>query len=276
MLNFTIDVETCIGCGQCSAVCPAMIINMESNLPEIPTDLEQFCIACMHCVAVCSEGSAAIHGYGPDEGQEITDDGMPTPQQMEFLIKSRRSTRSYQDKNVDTVIIDKLVEVASHAPTGHNDRSLLFTVVDDKGVIYDLREMAFAGLEKLIGEESLPEGMEMFADIMEAWKQEKKDILFRGAPHLLIVSAHKESAAPMHDCIIALTTFDLYAQSHGLGTIWNGLATLTIADLVPELKNRLGIPEDHRLGYAMGFGLPAIRFERTIERGVPAINKVRL
>jgi 23S rRNA A2030 N6-methylase RlmJ len=47
-----------------------------------------------------------------------------------------------------------------------------------------------AGLEKLVKEEKLPEGMEMFIDIMEAWKKSGTDILFRGAP-LLIVSALK-------------------------------------------------------------------------------------
>ena len=182
--------------------------------------------------------------------------------------------RNYRDENIDSSVIEKLLEVAGHAPSGHNDRELLYTLVDDKGVVYDLRDEAFAGLEKLIKEDKLPEGMEMFVDIMKAWKTSGTDILFRGAPHLLIVSALKESASPLHDSIIALTTFELYAQSLGVGTIWNGLATLTLSELVPSLKKRLGIPEDHQIGYAMGFGYPAIQYERTVNRGKPRVNRV--
>ncbi|MCP4339055.1 MAG: 4Fe-4S dicluster domain-containing protein [Desulfobulbaceae bacterium] len=274
MLDFTIDVETCIGCGQCSTDCPAMIIGMETGVPAIAQDLEQFCIRCMHCVAICSEGSVSILGYGPDEGIPLPSEKMPKPEQLEMLIKGRRSMRNYREENVDPSVIEKLLEVAGHAPSGHNDRELLYTLVDDKGIVYDIREEAFAGLENLIKEEKLPEGMEMFVDIMEAWKSSGTDILFRGAPHLLIVSALEESASPLHDSIIALTTFEMYSQSMGVGTIWNGLATLTIAELVPSLKKRLGIPEDHRIGYVMGFGYPAIQYERTVNRGKPRVNRV--
>jgi len=276
MLNFKIDVETCTGCGQCENDCPAMIINLDNGLPEIAEEIEQYCIRCMHCVAVCPEGAVSIHRYSPEQGDKLDPKKLPEPKALELLIKGRRSIREYQDVNLDSVLIEKLFEVASHAPSGHNDRGLLFTVIDDKGGVYDLREEAFAAIEKLIENGTLPEDAEMFRDIIEMWKVSGKDILFRGAPHLLVVSALEESSTPLHDAIIALATFELYARNWGIGTIWNGLATLTIAELVPELRERMGIPEDHRIGYVMGFGLPAVHYERTIERGTPRINRVRL
>jgi nitroreductase/NAD-dependent dihydropyrimidine dehydrogenase PreA subunit len=275
MLDFELDVETCIGCGQCASDCPAMIISMDTGLPIIAEELEQYCIRCMHCVAICSESSVSILGYSPEQGEQLRAEKLPEPNTLELLIKGRRSIRNYQDENIDPSLIEKLIEVASHAPSGHNDRELLFTVIDDKGVVYDLREEAFTGVEKLIENGTLPEGMEMFNDIMDAWKSSGRDILFRGAPHLLIVSALDESASPLHDSIIALTTFELYARSCGIGTLWNGLMTLTISELVPALKERLGIPGDHTIGYVMGFGLPAVQYERTIERGTPKINRVK-
>jgi hypothetical protein len=119
-----------------------------------------------------------------------------------------------------------------------------------------------------------PDHWRRIADIIEAWKSSGKDILFRGAPHLLITSSSNENAAPLHDCIIALTTFETYAQSCSVGTLWNGLAMLTLSELLPELKTRLGIPENHQIGYVMGFGYPALKYQRTIERGGPQINRV--
>lgn len=273
---FRVDLDACISCGQCAAVCPAMIIAMEQNIPAVSADLEQFCIECLHCSAVCSEDAVEILGYGKHKGICEPWKQMARPEEVETLIKSRRSVRNYVDKNLDPGLIDKLISVAAHAPSGHNDRKLIFTVVDDKGVLFDLREEVMAGLEKLIGAGKLPEGMEMFADIVATWKETGKDIIFRHAPHLLIVSASEESAAPKEDAMIALATFELYARSNGVGTIWNGLATLTFSELLPSLLPRLGIPEDHEIGYIMGFGFPSIRFERTIERDKPQIRRVVL
>ena len=273
MLGFTIDLETCIGCGQCASECPASIISMENGTPEIAGDLEKFCIGCLHCLAVCSESSVQILGFDPHSQKELTNH-RPDPAQLEMMIKGRRSVRNYQAENLPTELIDKLVEVASHAPSGHNSRQLRFTLVDKLEVMEELRLDTYAGLDGLAETKRLPEDMEMFHDILGAWKSGGKDILFRGAPHLLVVSASEESASPLHDCLIALTTFELYAQSHGVGTIWNGLATLTFTDLLPEMKQRLAIPEDHQIGYVMGFGYPAIRYKRVVDRGIPDIHRV--
>ena len=274
MLNFKVDVDLCISCGQCASDCPAMIISMENNLPMISPELESYCISCMHCVAICSEAALSILGYGPEAGREINRELLPAPESVEMLIRARRSVRNFQDENLDTSLVERMVDVAWQAPSGHNDRELLYTLIDDKGVLYDLREEAIAGLEQLIAEGKLPEGMEMFSDIIAAWKEGGNDIIFRGAPHLLIASADDDSASPLHDCLIGLTTFEIYAASCGIGTIWNGLATLTINDLVPSLKRRLNIPDTHQIGYVMGFGKPAIRYRRTVDRGQPKINRV--
>lgn len=274
MLEFKVDYETCIGCGQCASDCPAMIITMDDKVPSIAADLEKFCIGCKHCVAICSEGSVSILGVGPNDGME-TKETTVASDEMELLIKSRRSVRNYRAENVPVEIIEKLVNVSAHAPSGHNDRELLYTIVDTPQKVDELREEAIAGLELMIAEGRLPEGMEMFKDIINAWKEGGKDILFRGAPHLLVVSALEECAAPLHDSIIGLTTFELYAQTYGIGTIWNGLATLTITELVPSLMETLNIPADHRVGYVMGFGYPAVGYKRTIDRGTPEINWVR-
>jgi ferredoxin len=108
-----------------------MIIGMETGLPTIAQDLEQFCIRCMHCVAICSEGSVSNVGYGPNEGTPLPSEKMPKPEQLEMLIKGRRSMRNYRNENIDPSVIEKLLEVAGHAPSGHNDRETLYTLVDN-------------------------------------------------------------------------------------------------------------------------------------------------
>jgi hypothetical protein len=45
--------------------------------------------------------------------------------------------------------------------------------------------------------------------------------------------------------------------------------------LIPGLAARLGIPEDHSIGYAMIFGEPAVEYHRTVQRGPASVNVVR-
>lgn len=74
--------------------------------------------------------------------------------------------------------------------------------------------------------------------------------------------------------MIALTTFELYAQACGIGTLWNGIATWAIEEMLPEMRQRLGIPDDHAFGYAMLFGKPAVRYARTVQHHPPEIYRV--
>ena len=121
---------------------------------------------------------------------------------------------------------------------------------------------------------SFPPGMEFYANFIKMWEEEQVDFLFRGAPHFLIASAPKNVATPVEDCLIALSYFELFAQTLGVGTVWDGLAKWTINDLLPEFRHRLGIPDDHVIGYAMAFGRPAVQYARTTQHGPAQIHRV--
>lgn len=275
MIDFQVDQEMCGGCGMCAADCPMGIIAMEKGLPVIPNGGEERCIHCLHCFAICESGAITMRGYRAEDMVSL-DEGLPSPAQMEALIKSRRAIRNYLNENLEPALIERMLAVAGYAPSGKNDRKLLFTVVDDLKVLARLREEAMAALSILVESGRLPTGLEFFAEIVEAWQIGKIDILFRGAPHLLVVSSPHDAVSPLPDAVIALTTFEFFAQSLGVGTVWNGLSKLTIADLVPSLRSQMGIPDDHLIGYAMSFGWPAVRYARTAPRPAPLINRVRL
>jgi hypothetical protein len=136
-----------------------------------------------------------------------------------------------------------------------------------------LREEVMSGLIRLLRDNALPEGMSYYADFIMMWEKNRFDIMFRGAPHLLIASAPKSVATPLPDCLIALSYFELFAQANGVGTVWNGLARTAISDLLPGMRQRLGIPDDHLIGYAMAFGRPAVHYTRTTQHGV-SIHRV--
>jgi len=273
MLDFKVNQQTCTKCGRCVADCPAIIISMKEDGPFIAPENEPTCYRCQHCLTICPTGSISIFGLDPEKSLPMTG-ALPDANQMELLIKGRRAIRQYKPENLETEVLQRLLDVASHAPTGKNDRQLRFTVIDDREKLAKLREEVMKGLGRIVKEKSLPEGREFFVDIYQAWEEQGIDILFRGAPHLLIISAPSDIATPVQDCLIAMTTFELFAQTLGVGTVWDGLAKWAISDLMPEFRSRLEIPENHVIGYVMAFGKPAVRYARTAQRGSAKIHRI--
>jgi nitroreductase/NAD-dependent dihydropyrimidine dehydrogenase PreA subunit len=273
MIDFVVNRQSCTRCGLCVTDCPARIIAMSAeDLPVISPEKEAVCYRCQHCLAICPTGAASILGLDPRASQPLVGN-TPEPAQLEALIKGRRSVRFYREENLPTELLQHLLEVAWHAPTGINSRQVLFTVVDDRQKLATLREEVMSGLARLVRANALPERLAFFADFVRVWEEKGQDIIFRNAPHLVIATAPEQVASPQQDCLIALTYFELYAQACGVGTVWNGLAKWTINDLLPEYRDRLGIPADHVFGYAMAFGWPAHSYVRTVQHGPAHINR---
>ena len=271
MLQFQVNKPACIRCGECVFDCPSRIIGVEEGYPAIPAEKESACIRCEHCLTVCPTGAVSILGYQPAESR-LLEGNLPDPSQLETLIKGRRSVRRYQEENVDPELMQRLLEAAWHAPTGVNSRQVRFTVIDDREKLSRLRDEVMEGLVQLQKENRIPREMAYFSRFVRVWERQKVDLIFRNAPHLLIATAPKGVACPKEDCLIALSYFELLAQSSGLGTVWNGLVKWAF-DLLPEAREKLGIPEDHLFGYSMSFGMPAVRYFRTVQHAPAIIHR---
>ncbi len=272
MIQFHVDQERCIQCGECAADCPAGIIIMD-EYPKI-TD-EARCYRCQHCLAICPTGAVSVLGRDPENSTRLAGN-LPEADRLVNLIKGRRSVRRYVDKSLPPSLIDDLLEAAWHAPTGVNSQSVLFTVVRDKPAMDRLRNEVMMQLGKIKDDGKLPEGMvgQYLGAAIQGWREEGSDIIFRGAPHLLLASAPQNSPCPVQDTHIALTTFQLLAQVHGVGTVWDGMFMMALS-LLPDLAGRLNIPADHLIGYAMVFGEPAVEYQRTVQRGPAPVNVVQ-
>jgi nitroreductase len=215
----------------------------------------------------------SILGYTPEESLPLKG-GVPDPLQLETLIKGRRSVRRYKPENLDPALMQKLLEVAWHAPTGVNSRQVRFTVLDDRVKVARLRDEVMEGLIRLDRDGVLPASKAYYAKFVKVWEKHRVDLIFRDAPHLLIASAPKSVSTPKEDCMIALTSFELYAQACGVGTLWNGIASWAIDEMLPDVRRSLGIPDDHLFGYAMLFGKPAVRYARTVQHQPALIHRV--
>ncbi|MDD4870249.1 MAG: nitroreductase family protein [Kiritimatiellae bacterium] len=264
MLNFSVDDELCTRCGWCALDCPAQIIEQtDKNLPSIKPDKEVNCIQCQHCLAICPTAALSIHGKNPHDSMLLSAERIPRLEQMIRLIRGRRSIRHYKDENVDQDLIRRLLATLANAPSGCNCRKLTFRVIDDKVVMYRLREKVMAELKTASTSNRIPESFAFLTNAIPAYYEHGTDMIFRAAPHALIISAPSDIPCPNEDVILALAYFELLAQSAGLGTVWWGMLKMTLETL-PELKPLLGLPADH-VYYGMLFGVPDVHFTRTVQ-----------
>lgn len=273
MLDFKVDEEQCTQCGECVRDCIRGIIVMD-EYPHVPEASGDLCIGCQHCLAICKPGALSLLGLDPADSLPLKG-ALPDPAQMETLIMGRRSTRRYKQEGVDPELIHHLLEVTSHAPTAVNQRQTMLTVIDDPESMDRLRERAMDNALRMLRDNAFPPGLERIADYYRQC-EDGVDVIFRGAPHLLVASAPKDSLAPMADCHIAMSYFELLANSHGLGTVWNGIARATLDLVAPELGAWLGIPDDHLIACVMSFGKPAVRYHRTVQRPGGVIRRAVL
>ncbi|MBM9536660.1 nitroreductase family protein [Desulfobulbus alkaliphilus] len=269
-----IDHDLCIQCGACVDDCPFHIIALNPEYPELLPQRVHHCIHCQHCLAVCPTGALSIFGCDPNQSMPLPR-SLPEPRQMTALIKGRRSVRHYRPEPLETEVIETMLRTAVNAPTGKNIRGCLFTVIENQATMAQLRRETLEGLRQAVIEKRLSEGLSYFRHVVSAWDN-GRDIIFRDAPHLLIVSVPATNSTPDADIIITMSYFELLAASMGIGTLWNAMVKWAFSVIPDDMYARLGIPDDHIKGYAMLFGRPAVTYYRTVQRDSAAINRVRL
>lgn len=265
MHQFIVDQDACIQCGECVADCLLGCLEMGESAPHMTEDGAKKCIACQHCLAVCPTGAVSVAGRTPEQCEEFAG-RLPAPQSLLLLMKARRSVRRYKQEAVEPEILDMLMEGLASAPTGVNNRGLLFHLVRDPAVMERIRQdarMVIRGILEEYGQSAIPE---RYLRYMRGLVQ-GQDPVFRGAPHMLVVTVRKDAPCANADPFIAMSYFELLANSLGLGTVWCGVAVRTLFELAPALGKKLGVPDDQQLGYIMMFGKPDVTYHRTVERG---------
>ncbi len=275
MMNFKVDVEKCVKCKICVAECPVLIIDGKTEFPEIKEGKEQNCLKCQHCLAVCPEGAISIWGKNPENSIPFPS-VIPESNELENLMQLRRSVRRFKPDELSKELINHLASIALYAPTAKNENAVHFSIVDNKSVMAKLRELTYSFIQKNNENGTLPERFAYLANFANVWYEKQIDVIFRDAPHLIIASAPKDGTLPQIDSTIALSYFDLLANSNNIGTLWNGFAKNVFEDVAPELKETIGIPEHHEVVMVLLFGLSRVKFACSIQNDNSNIKSINL
>ncbi|MBQ3311633.1 nitroreductase family protein [bacterium] len=265
-LNLKVDKSKCIKCGKCIDICTNL--NIEFDTDKYPRSINNSCFGCQHCMAVCPTGAISVFDKNPDNCAEIkhsvnSDDFMN-------LVETRRSCRHYKQENVNNEIMYKLKNMLNWVPTGCNFKDLHFSIVENKDRMQEIREKLYKKLRFLLRFIPVNGRLKTYKNAILSGE----DMILRNAPHMIVVSTNKKAPCKNIDPIIALSYFELYAQTLGLGTLWCGLAYKTLP-LCKDVMRDLDIPKTHNISYVMLFGYPNVTFKRGIQPNYYNISELK-
>lgn len=266
----TVDQQTCDQDGLCAAVCPAGLIDFKKGtFPGAIPEADELCIRCGHCIAVCPHGSLNHRDMDVAECAPVREDLLLSAAQCEQFLKGRRSIRTYRKKLVTRETLEKLLDVARYAPSGHNSQGVKWLVVGQKEELHRLSSIVAEWMRFML--ETMPEfSLGMHLDrTLERWDQ-GVDVILRGAPTVVIAHGEKDNRMAPASCTIALTYLELAATGMGLGCCWAGYFNAA-ALAFPQMKDALALPDGHQSFGAMMVGYPKFLYKRVPQRQPPEI-----
>jgi len=254
------------------AECPAKIIQRQSEtaVPTLVAEAEAICIRCGHCVAVCPHGALTHADMTPQDCPPVRREWLLEPDRAEHFLRSRRSIRTYKPQSVDRSVLEKLIDIARYAPSGHNLQPVQWLVFHDPAQVQTLAGHVIDWMTHLIAEQNPLARMLHLDRVVSAWNQ-GIDRVCRGAPHVVLTHAHRDDRTAQAACTIALSYLDLAAPSFGLGTCWAGYLNAA-AQFWPPLQTTLALDEGDISYGAMMVGHPKFGYHRMPLRRPPRIQ----
>lgn len=252
-MKISVDKEKCVKCNLCISDCVAKcLIKDEENYPILEN--EENCLNCKHCFMICPNGAINF------EGQNLDNIEKPNFDNILSIIKSRRSIRQFKNEEIDDETMEKLKDMFPYIPTGCNSHKLHFSIVKNPSVMKEIKEFTNKKVLKLMNSVILSPFIKHFKIYKEAMEN-GEDIIYRNAPHMVIVSSPINAPCADIDPVIALSYFELYANSLGIGTCFCGYAAICMK-MFPELSIMLDIPKNYIPIYVMLFGKPSVKYQR--------------
>ena len=151
-------------------------------------------------------------------------------------IKSRRSIRSYSDKQISDNDLKTILEAAVNAPSGMNYQTWHFTAIQNKEILVELNSHIKGAFAKSDDKHLQERG------------HNQTYCCYYHAPTLIIVSNEPTQWWAAMDCACAMENMFLTATSLGLASCWiNQLGTTCDDNEVRSYISSLGVPENHKV-----------------------------
>lgn len=176
------------------------------------------------------------------------------------LIKTRRSIRQYEDKEIDEDTIKEIIEAGKYAPSAENRQPWKFIVITNKKLIQELsneikKQLTLILRKRFIKKTSLAKELkdQNVKQFISAIAYSEEDKIFFNAPVVVFIVTEDK---PMYDesCACCAQNIMLAAHSKGIGSCWIGFAHIIDED--QTIIDKIGIPKNHHISATITLGYP--------------------
>lgn len=284
MPQISIDSEACKKDGLCAKTCMRGIFQQEEKATVPKIEDSEHCYVCGQCLAICQHGAISHSEFPEGSVKPVQSENVPGYDQIMELIRCRRSRRAFRDKAVDRADIEKILEAARFAPSGHNEQSTEFVALQDQKKIDKItsltsdyirklakdtgnpiarffmrREMGKRGLATLT---KLAPELTGLADLYE----NGTDWIVRKAPVLLFFCADSAGGNFANvNANLALHNAALAAETLGLGCFYTGFVVLA-SDREERIAKEIDLPKTHQIYGALAIGYSNLKYKNWPER----------
>jgi len=260
-MKIDINCKSCAKEGACVNICPFRVFEIEGKNCPKPASPER-CMKCFQCVAFCPRGAITIDGIGSNDCEQVIAENDATAEQVIQLLKSRRSVRNFQEKEIPGALVSELVDVIRWAPSAMSSHLVEWIVVSGKEKVKALSFLAIEWMRQQLLETPEQAKNYYFDKIVDAFENKNIDMIAREAPHVIFAHA-KEDSAPWleEDAATALTYLEIAAHGNKLGTCRCGLLA-TPANFHAPIRAKINLPEGHKIYGCVLLGYPKYKFKR--------------
>jgi nitroreductase/NAD-dependent dihydropyrimidine dehydrogenase PreA subunit len=279
-----INLEKCTRCGSCAKACSAYVIEFKKETGPIENNPET-CILCGHCVAICPV-DAIVHTKLNSDDFLPVDNPNISYEQLNILIRNRRSIRRYKKEPLSDEHIDKLLESVKYIPTAENDQELKYLIIRNPEIIMNIKRAMAKNMimaKKMLKifffvNWFLPKKQRANVRVInQRWEKGgesgEEDPFLRNASTLMIIYAKKKNTLSLWDSGIASYNIMLTAETLGIGTVWNGMHAI-LCGLMPAVKKASMIPKGNKVIATVCLGYPKINYRKTTYRNPLDIKKI--
>lgn len=160
--------------------------------------------------------------------------------ETEQAILGRRAVREYEKTAVPEEIIQRILKAGAMAPSAMDAQPCRFIVITDSNTLKELSDK----IKSQLG---------TFGPRFAKRAKMKEDVVFYGAPLLILIAAEKGTWTEI-DCALAAQNMMLSAYDSGIGSCFIGFAKVLKDDR--EMLRRLGIDDSQDLYCSLIFGYP--------------------
>ncbi len=234
-------------------------MNSIDGYPVIDTDI---CNQCQKCIALCPGRALTMNGVLPDKASKVKQDWYGD---FLNLLRTRRSTKTFQKNDIPEGIIRKIVESGAYAP--NQNKNITVLAISDPLLIQNINEHALNFIQMLynlfFSVKPLSALIGLFSNSWQVIKKKmerdlvyNKSIVKKNTNVLLFAVGNPRTPVTEASAQYILSTMSLTAHSLGIGSTLMDSLKMSV-NMNRKLRRELGFLSSDRVLGVLALGYSA-------------------